>query len=104
MPRPVELTRPTLQTLNANGIRLSRSDLGYDVDHNFKLNSWSYKYPRFTKPFYYGRTARGMAFILMFKERENRRSLAAAGCRESGDEARHFSPSAAGLGPMPGGF
>src|SRR5262249_12907777 len=35
------------------------ADLAYDADHNFKLNSWSYDYPRFTKPFYYGRAARG---------------------------------------------
>ena len=40
--------------------------LGYDADHNFKLNLWSYDYPRFTKPFYYGRAARGMVFIIMF--------------------------------------
>ncbi len=37
-----------------------------DADHNFRLNSWSYDWPRFTKPFYYGRAARDMAFILMF--------------------------------------
>ena len=44
------------------------SDLEYDADHNFKLNSWSYDYPRFTKPFYYGRAAQGMVFILMFNK------------------------------------
>jgi hypothetical protein len=38
----------------------------YDADHNFKLNLWSYEYPRFTKPFYYGRAAHGMVFMLMF--------------------------------------
>jgi len=43
-------------------------DLEYDADHNFKLNSWSYEYPRFTKPFYYGRAAKGMVFILMFNK------------------------------------
>jgi hypothetical protein len=42
------------------------ADLGYDADHNFKLNSWSYEHPRFTQPFYYGRAARGMVFQLMF--------------------------------------
>jgi hypothetical protein len=42
------------------------SDLEYDPDHNFKLNSWSYNYPRFTKPFYFGRAAKGMGFMLMF--------------------------------------
>jgi len=41
-------------------------DLRYDTNHNFKLNLWSYDYPRFTQPFYYGRAARGMVFILMF--------------------------------------
>jgi hypothetical protein len=46
----------------------SSSDLGYDADHNFKLNSWSYDYPRFTKPFYFGRVAKSMAFILMFNK------------------------------------
>ena len=35
---------------------------------NFRLNSWSYDYPRFTKPFYYGRAAHGMVFILMFNK------------------------------------
>jgi hypothetical protein len=45
---------------------LTASDLQYDTDHNFKLNLWSYDYPRFTQPFYYGRAAQGMVFILMF--------------------------------------
>ncbi len=40
--------------------------LEYDEDHNFKLNLWSYDHPRFTQPFYYGRAAHGMVFILMF--------------------------------------
>jgi hypothetical protein len=44
------------------------ADLGYDADHNFRLNSWSYDYPRFAKPFYYGRAAKGMALILMFNK------------------------------------
>ena len=38
----------------------------YDSDHNFKLNLWSYEYPRFTQPFYYGRAANGMTLMLMF--------------------------------------
>lgn len=38
----------------------------YDADHGFPLNSWSYDFPRFTLPFYYGRTARGMVFLVMF--------------------------------------
>jgi hypothetical protein len=46
----------------------SASGLAYDSDHNFKLNSWSYLWPRFTKPFYYGRSAKGMTLILMFNK------------------------------------
>ena len=38
----------------------------YDADSNFRLNSWSYDYPRFTRPFYYGRAARDMVLMLMF--------------------------------------
>jgi hypothetical protein len=45
---------------------LSAADLESDADHNFKLNSWSYDYPRFTKPFYFGKAGEGMVFILMF--------------------------------------
>ena len=44
------------------------ADLQYDADHNFKLNTWSYDYPRFTKPFYYGRAGNGMVLILMFNK------------------------------------
>ncbi len=40
--------------------------LEYDADHNLKLNLWSYEYPRFTRPFYYGRAAHGITLILMF--------------------------------------
>jgi len=47
---------------------LRADDLDYDADHNFKLNSWSYDYPRFTRPFYFGRAAKGMVFILMFNK------------------------------------
>jgi len=43
-------------------------DLDYDPDHNFKLNVWSYDYPRFTKPFYYGLAARNMVFLIMFNK------------------------------------
>jgi hypothetical protein len=42
------------------------SALAYDAEHNFKLNLWSYDFPRFTRPFYYGRAAQGMTMILMF--------------------------------------
>jgi len=40
--------------------------LEYDKDHNFKLNLWSYDYPRFRQPFYYGLATNRMVFILMF--------------------------------------
>jgi hypothetical protein len=40
--------------------------LEYDTDHNFKLNLWSYDWPRFTEPFYYVCAARGMTLIMMF--------------------------------------
>lgn len=42
------------------------SDLAYDDGHTFNLNTWSYDYPRFTQPFYYGRAARDMTLALMF--------------------------------------
>jgi len=45
---------------------LAAADLTCDTNHNFKLNLWSYDYPRFTQPFYYGRAAHGMLFLLMF--------------------------------------
>ena len=45
---------------------LAAAPLEYDADHNFKLNSWSYDWPRFTKPFYYGRAGNGMTLMLMF--------------------------------------
>lgn len=46
----------------------SSAELKYDADHNFKLNSWSYDFPRFVKPFYYGRAGHGMVCILMFSK------------------------------------
>ena len=45
---------------------LPAKDLTYDQDVEFRLNTWSYEWPRFTRPFYYGRTGRGMTLILMF--------------------------------------
>lgn len=45
---------------------LPAHDLQYDTNHNFKLNLWSYDYPRFTQPFYYGLATNGMVFVLMF--------------------------------------
>ena len=47
---------------------IKADSLEYDKDMNFRLNSWSYDYPRFTKPFYYGRAAHGMVFILMLNK------------------------------------
>ena len=45
---------------------VNASSVEYDENHNFKLNSWSYDSPRYSKPFYYGRAANGMVMILMF--------------------------------------
>ena len=45
---------------------LSANDLEYDEDVKFRLNTWSYDWPRIAKPFYYGRAAHGMTLILMF--------------------------------------
>ena len=42
------------------------ADLEYDDDVEFRLNSWSYEYPRFSQPFYFGKAANGMCLILMF--------------------------------------
>jgi hypothetical protein len=47
---------------------VSATELEYDPDHNFKINLWSYDYPRFTRPFFYGRTKMGMVYILMFNK------------------------------------
>ena len=47
---------------------LLAQDLQYDPDHNLKLNLWSYDYPRFTKPFYFGLSARNMVFLIMFNK------------------------------------
>ena len=47
---------------------LLAQDLEYDANHNFKLNLWSYDYPRFTQPFFYGRASNDMVFILMFDQ------------------------------------
>lgn len=41
-------------------------ELAYDADHNFKLNNWSYEQPRYTLPFYYGKCAHDMVYIIMF--------------------------------------
>ncbi len=45
---------------------LTANDLGYDDDVKFRLNTWSYNWPRITKPFYYGLASHGMTLILMF--------------------------------------
>ena len=43
----------------------------YDADHDFKLNLWSYDWPRYTKPFYFGRAAHGMTLVMMFDKAYN---------------------------------
>lgn len=45
---------------------LTADDLGADDDVQFRLNTWSYDWPRIAKPFYYGRAGHGMTLILMF--------------------------------------
>lgn len=45
---------------------LQAPPLKYDKDHNFKLNVWSYDWPRITQPFYYGLAENDMTLILMF--------------------------------------
>lgn len=45
---------------------IKAEDLEYDDDVQFRLNTWSYDWPRFSKPFYYGRAERDMTLILMF--------------------------------------
>lgn len=47
---------------------MKAESLEVDRDVAFRLNSWSYDYPRFTKPFYYGRAGQGMVLILMFNK------------------------------------
>lgn len=42
------------------------TDLVMSADQNARLNIWSYDYPRYTQPFYFGKAAHGMALILMF--------------------------------------
>jgi hypothetical protein len=37
-----------------------------DEDHGAKLNSWSYDQPRYTRPFYFGRTVRDMVYLILF--------------------------------------
>ena len=52
---------------------LPASDLAYDSDTEFRLNSWSYDWPRFTQPFYFGRAANNMTMVLMFDRMHSNR-------------------------------
>ncbi len=45
---------------------LDAAPLTSDDDVTFRLNSWSYDWPRFTEPFYYGLAEHDMTLILMF--------------------------------------
>ena len=45
---------------------LDAKDLPYDDDVRFRLNTWSYDWPRIAKPFYYGLAQHGMTLMLMF--------------------------------------
>ena len=40
--------------------------LPYDAETEFRLNTWSYDWPRISQPFYYGLADQGMVFMLMF--------------------------------------
>lgn len=40
--------------------------LGYDDEHDFTLNLWSYDAPRYTRPLYYGLAGKGMVYLVMF--------------------------------------
>ncbi|MBX9790817.1 MAG: hypothetical protein K2Y37_18010 [Pirellulales bacterium] len=53
---------------NAGGTyrHVSAPALEYDADHDFRLNNWSYDWPRYTQPFYFGKAAHGMTLLLMF--------------------------------------
>ena len=42
------------------------ADLGYDVDVDFRLNTWTYDWPRIARSFYYSRADNGMSLTLMF--------------------------------------
>ena len=50
------------------GVYLGRdaSPLPFDDDHKSPWNVSSYRYPRFTRPFFYAKAEHGMALILMF--------------------------------------
>lgn len=45
---------------------LKADELAYDDDVRFRLNTWTYDWPRIAQPFYYGRAAHDMTLILMF--------------------------------------
>jgi len=45
---------------------MSGTDLTYEADHEIKDNLWSYAWPRFTRPFFYGRAHHNMVLIMMF--------------------------------------
>lgn len=45
---------------------LPADDLKYDDDVQFRLNTWTYDWPRISQPFYFGRASHGMTLMLMF--------------------------------------
>ena len=45
---------------------LDADALEYDDDVRFRLNTWSYEWPRISRPFYFGRAAHDMCLTLMF--------------------------------------
>ena len=52
---------------------ISADDLKYDDDVEFRLNTWSYDWPRIAKPFYFGKAEKNMTLILMFDRLHSRR-------------------------------
>ena len=45
---------------------LAATDLKYDNDVQFRLNTWTYDWPRIARPFYFGRVAHDRCLTLMF--------------------------------------
>lgn len=45
---------------------LGAAELAADQDVKFRLNTWTYDWPRIAQPFYYGLADHGMTLILMF--------------------------------------
>ena len=61
---------------------LQADDLQYDEDVQFRLNTWSYDWPRIVRPFYFGRAGCAMTLILMFdRDRSERDQMRFSLCK-----------------------